>query len=560
MAIVTGRVRMEALMDDGDRIDRRNFLRRGAQMGLGVAAAGLPSLGCGVSEVPPVASDGWNAGEVLHLLPSANHERIRIKASFRRSLEEAPALRIGSDTFAGVATDLERRCFTFDAKGLESKTRYGLGLESAAGDPLCEDWPLSTLPAPDDEPEHLRVLVYTCAGGSDDLYNFSFFEAFLGIPTRRRLLERALTYSPDLVVANGDHVYWDLRGRLGPVFGSSWRAGWVAGHFDRERGVHVGSNERVLKAAFGSQIADLYGAAFRSVPTYFLQDDHDYGENDEATDELRTFPADAFMRGLAKRTQALYYPELLPTSGLPNEFLRRDGVCESFGSLRYGRLFEALLYDCRRELTNAADASTGDETSSFVSSRVEAWLRDRTLGSRARHVAHMPSTPMLWTAGKWGEWYPDGKDEAGQLAAGNDKPYWASGWNAQHDRILEAAVAREDRTPLFISGDLHAIASGRILASNGQSFESNPPVSILSGPISTAGLGFPSQFRGQVATPSGTLAAAESLAPIEENGFTILDITPREIIARFFRWHPDQGVAAIERLEAFHEERFARNV
>ena len=42
------------------------------------------------------------------------------------------------------------------------------------------------------------------------------------------------------------------------------------------------------------------------------------------------------------------------------------------------------------------------------------------------------------------------------------KPYWQTGWRAQHDRLLQAASARRDRIPLFVNGDLHAIAEGRI--------------------------------------------------------------------------------------------------
>ena len=37
---------------------------------------------------------------------------------------------------------------------------------------------------------------------------------FLPTAMRNRLLRRALAFEPDAVVANGDHVYWDL---LAPV-------------------------------------------------------------------------------------------------------------------------------------------------------------------------------------------------------------------------------------------------------------------------------------------------------------------------------------------------------
>ena len=55
-------------------------------------------------------------------------------------------------------------------------------------------------------------------------------------------------------------------------------------------------------------------------------------------------------------------------------------------------------------------------------------------------MVQMPSTPVGWSAGKWGEWYPDLLEESGKLGTTKKKPYWQEGWNRQHDRLLEAAV------------------------------------------------------------------------------------------------------------------------
>jgi len=163
----------------------------------------------------------------------------------------------------------------------------------------------------------------------------------------------------------------------------------------------------------------------------------------------------------------------------------------------------------------------------------------------------MPSTPILWTAGKWGEWYPDGKDAEGVLRVDAGKPYWPAGWMAQHDRLLLALSAREDRTPLFVSGDLHATAIGQIHESNGFSFAANPVVSLLSGAVGTGVLGWPSKFRSQMPMPSGVLKVEEWVKPIEENGFSILDFKPEGLVVSLFRWTPEQGPEAIDRLEPF---------
>ncbi len=47
----------------------------------------------------------------------------------------------------------------------------------------------------------------------------------------------------------------------------------------------------------------------RIVAVFVMQDDHDYFDNDEATDEIITFPPDHFMLELARATRQLYYPE-----------------------------------------------------------------------------------------------------------------------------------------------------------------------------------------------------------------------------------------------------------
>ena len=95
----------------------------------------------------------------------------------------------------------------------------------------------------------------------------------LGLPgrtVRNRLLRRALSFQPQAVVANGDHVYWDLRSPLtSKLYGASEEAEKIAGRFDRANVVLGGDNETVLKRAAGPQIAPIYGADFRSTPVFF---------------------------------------------------------------------------------------------------------------------------------------------------------------------------------------------------------------------------------------------------------------------------------------------------
>jgi hypothetical protein len=109
----------------------------------------------------------------------------------------------------------------------------------------------------------------------------------------------------------------------------------------------------------------------------------------------------------ARATQHLYYPEFLPDAsrplGLPwsSSGDRPQGVSECFGTIRYGRLAEILLYDIRRTATLAGPSAV------YVDLEVEKWLRARSAATEVAHLIHVPSNPPGWTAGKWGEWYPD---------------------------------------------------------------------------------------------------------------------------------------------------------
>src|ERR1700691_5256400 len=92
-------------------------------------------------------------------------------------------------------------------------------------------------------------------------------------------------------------------------------------------------------------------------------------------------PPSYFMLQLARATQSMYYPEFLPDAarplGLPwsSAADRVWGISESFGTLRYGRLAEILLYDIRRTLTMAGPSAV------YVDLEVEKWLKARTAAS-----------------------------------------------------------------------------------------------------------------------------------------------------------------------------------
>ena len=117
-----------------------------------------------------------------------------------------------------------------------------------------------------------------------------------------------------------------------------------------------------------------------------------------------------------------------------------------------------LLYDIRRTATLAGPSAV------YIDREAEKWLKARMAATEVAHVVHAPSNPPGWTAGKWGEWYPDVLDADKKLTIAQPKPYWQPGWLKQHDRLMAAMSAMNGRVPLVISGDMHAIALGKMLA------------------------------------------------------------------------------------------------
>jgi hypothetical protein len=524
--------------------------------GLSAAVAQIVPGGAGPTQQP------WDPGELVHVLPTSSHDRILLKTSFKRPLEAPPLLQIGDQRVLGQRTDTGGSFWQFHAAELKGGTTYTLSLASSDGRNLCQPWTLSTMPALDELPSRCRLLVYSCAGGHDIFRSAHTGFEFLPTAVRQRLLKRGLSFSPDALIANGDHVYWDLLApKAGPRLGGS-KAALEYARFDRAAPILGGANESALLRAAGEQISPLYGTLCRSTPVYFLQDDHDHFDNDEATDEAVTFPPDNFMLQAARATQLLLYPEFLPDpnrspglpgSDYPGQQSRPSGLSESFGTLRYGRLAEVLLYDVRRTVTLAGP------TGVFVAPDVEAWLKARAAATDVVHLVNVPSNPPGWSAGKWGEWYPDLLGEDGKLSVARPKPYWQRGWLTQHDRLMQALSAMPGRIPLVVSGDLHAIAEGRMLRSGELDFSHNPVVTVLPGPLGTSAGGWASEFRGVGPLPPKHLDMQETLRPIEENGFLLMDFTPETITLRYFKWNQkSQSISDIDRLEPFHTTELER--
>jgi hypothetical protein len=381
-------------------------------------------------------------------------------------------------------TDTAGRYWMFDVPALMPTTRYDLQIEAADGRVLCDAWPLKTFPAPGSRQDRLRILAYTCAGGYDGppLAGKTFW---LDMTARRKLLDYALSFEPDVVIANGDHIYWDQVTTLNkPKVLADHIVQYWWGKFGKlEHSVpFLGTkNEDILKAIADYQIAGLYGVRLRSIPSFFLTDDHDEFENDEFTDALATMPSSEFGLDGEDATQFLYYPEFLPDVGRP-DFLwgtkkagRAPGTNQFYGTLRYGDLFEAVLYDCRRF------ADYKGIHARLVPQWTEDWLIRRTLAQDTAHFMHIPSLPFAYTSGKLGDWYPDLLGPEGHVVLYKPKPGWQDGWFAQHQRLVGALGKQTQRSPVIVEGDFHSSAAGKMIRVGDLNLTGNPVHVVLGG-------------------------------------------------------------------------------
>ena len=525
----------------------------------------------------------WNHGDLVHLLPLVNHERMLIKASFQAPHSKPPRLRVGKESVLGIQSDTQGRFWQFDVDGLASDRPYDLQIMDAGGAANCDPWPLKTFPAPRSSPERLRILAYTCAGGSEFMVLPGGDPLYLPMTARKRLFQRGLSLAPDVVIANGDHIYWDQR--LAQMAPQAMREMYqkildTHGRFDRGLPALGTQNEAVLKNIADEQIANLYGVSFRSVPVFMVTDDHDLFDNDgaialsdynarffrqgpkenhPALDAIVPFPPDRFMLDAGRAVQRLYYPEFLPDPTRPSWLpgspgpLDRRQLSETFGTLRYGKLFEALLYDTKRYL------NLKGRVAGMVPPEVEDWLIARTRDLDTQHLLHVPSTPMGRSAGKWGEWYPDVRQSNGRLGTVTAKPYWPSGWWMQHQRILEALHGQTVRPPLVASGDLHTFAYDQISKSGALDLRDNPVHTAIVGPIGSGKAGLRSKANGNETSSPSQLMLEGGIDPVGRNGFTIVDVTPEHVTLRMYGWDSDDPLDAIDSLEPFFEKKIVRS-
>ena len=288
--------------------------------------------------------------KVNHILASASHEKLAISVSLSKKTTKLELTLDNKVIIKGIQKDRIGTNWQFISDKLLSDHSYKLQLISE-GDPLYKPWNLKTFPSPDTKVENVSVMAFTCAGGPEG-FKISGKEFFKPLKFRQKVFAEGLSMNPDFAISIGDHIYWDLRGENAPQVGRKNKLikfflgsyiGLVYGSFNRSEEAGSSKNEKVLKNIGNDQIASLYGTRFKSTPIFFIPDDHDYFENDDAEEKLVTFPADDFSKDAFKQMADLFYPPLLDTpDGQPKR---------KIGRIRYGNAFEGLIADCAGDMT-----------------------------------------------------------------------------------------------------------------------------------------------------------------------------------------------------------------
>ena len=464
--------------------------------------------------------------KVRHILASASHERFALSISLYKKTSKLDLILDGQNIVKGMQVDKKGTNWKFISDKLLSNQSYELQLVSDDR-PIYKPWRIKTFPSPNLDVENVSFMSFTCAGGPEG-FRSSGKEFFKPIKFRQKVFAEGLSKKPDFAISIGDHIYWDLRGESSPPVGRNNKfikfflgsyISLVYGKFNRLESASSSNNEKVLKKLGNEQIASLYGTKFKSTPIFFIPDDHDYFENDDAEEQLVTFPADKFSKDVFKKMADLFYPPLLDT---PDGEPRRN-----IGRIRYGSAFEGLLADC------AGNMTLGNKKAVLISNEDEKWLLTRIKDSKAKHLAFIPSHPFGYTAGKWREWYPDVVAEEGatgtvvnellsgtigSLTTNANKYLWQEGWFLQHQRLIKSISKRKGSRFIF-SGDIHAIGAASIMQSGDIKLK-NEVKTFLVGPVGSSSAGWPSFARGITADNPKSLICNPIFKTIEENGFT----------------------------------------
>ena len=336
--------------------NRRDFLRGTAATALSLSAPA--DLFAQAASTAP-ASGAWDSGHVRHLLPTASDNRILLKTSFAAPLDEAPTLQVDGTSVRGRMGDTRGEHWHFHA----DRSAAGTAASAVAG----------------------RRATGARSASRGSFRHSRSRRAARAIP-RAVLLLRRRPRGDEVPAARGAQSAVSARAELCAAGRRRQRRSCLLGFAvaadlealrrlagSRSRSpassiapaiVFGGDNETVLKRAAGS--ADRAGLRRR----FPLDADvlhpgrsrllrqrrgdrrHHHVSAGPFHAAARARHAAPVLPGISCRTSAR--PRGLAWSSSAD---RVEGLSETFGTIRYGRLAEVLLYDIRRTATLAGPSA-----------------------------------------------------------------------------------------------------------------------------------------------------------------------------------------------------------
>ena len=269
----------------------------------------------------------------------------------------------------------------FNVQGLKPQTRYSFKISLAGDPPAVEAGSFTTAPKAD-SPAKFRLAVSSCFGGQYRRENGRTSEKR---GYRNDSWQLLMDRDPDLQLIIGDNVYADS---------TDYNHLWDAYTLER-------LNNRP------------FGEAIRTIPTYAVWDDHDYGPND----------SDGTAAGKEQSLRAFGEVYVNP----PRHGVGGPGIYTSFN---WGGV-DFFLLDGRYHRT--PNSAPNDDNKRYLGDEQFEWLVARLKESKAPFK-------LLVNGSTWG--------------ARNREDSWNS-FNFERLRLWKAIVENDVRGVVFVSGDIH---------------------------------------------------------------------------------------------------------
>jgi alkaline phosphatase D len=499
----------EGLVENGQRVRRREFLIAGAASGLAVAGP-VNYAALARARRLPVADGGSFAHGVSSGFPSSSEITLWTRVS-ELGRSSKIGLEVATDpTFRHVVCTQQPladagKDFTVHARvsGLRPAHEYHYRFHTKHKSSRVGMF--RTLPPPDSN-HAIRIGFYSCSS-----YEAGYFTALAGLAREKDL---------DLILCLGDYIY-EHHYYNGPAARRD-RTGR-----NRDGDVQTLAEYRQKYRFYQSDkdLQDMHAAH----PFVVIWDDHEVEDNYPGTGPDSKQPNPALENsGYARRVpfrQRRKNAYRAFFEAMPRIPLRSDPD-RIYGTIRLGKMAELFLTDERqyRDPQPCADVQLTPCPSdlapgrTFLGSKQKSWLKRAVSTSRARWNLLASETMMM------------ALDSAPGVHVNQDQ--W-DGYSAEREEILSHFHASGVKNLVVLSGDLHTFVAGN-LTTTGEQSGTPVGVELLGGSATSFGL------PEEVGIPAKTLDALRKaadphviFADFESKGYCVITVTRNEVVGEF---------------------------